>query len=75
MEDKEFQARIREMVKKLGGPAAAEKVLGISKGMLGKYQRGDADPSRAKLWLMGKSAGVEMNWLIMGEGTPNRDEI
>lgn len=42
--------------------------LGISKGSLGNYERGDRVPDSSVLLAYRKEFGVDVNWIVTGEG-------
>ncbi|TCT37466.1 XRE family transcriptional regulator [Martelella mediterranea] len=44
--------------------------LGISKGSLGNYERGDRIPDSLVLQAYRRELGVDANWLLTGEGEP-----
>ncbi len=52
------------------------KAAGISPSALRKWLRGEAEPSRDRLIAFADAAGVEIAWLVRGEGTkPQLEDV
>lgn len=47
-------------------------VLGVHKNTIGKYERGERQPESEVLARMRLELGVDINWLLTGEGKPDQ---
>lgn len=68
--DDDFVARIRRVVDMVGGIAALSRKCHLSRPVIHKYLNGASDPSRARLVSLAQAAGVSVEWLATGAGTP-----
>ncbi|MVA19532.1 helix-turn-helix domain-containing protein [Agrobacterium vitis] len=66
----ELGQRLRDIRRHLGDPEREEFCLnlGISKQSLGNYERGDNVPDATVLLSYRKALGVNVNWVLTGEG-------
>jgi transcriptional regulator with XRE-family HTH domain len=62
--------RLREVRRRLGDPEREDLCLrlGISKQSLANYERGDRVPDATVLLAYRSSLGVNINWLVSGDG-------
>ncbi|NCC21096.1 MAG: XRE family transcriptional regulator [Alphaproteobacteria bacterium] len=63
--DKNFVARIRELVDKVGGQSALARRTGLSLGAVQRYLKG-GEPSRTALIRLADAGSVSLNWLAYG---------
>lgn len=67
-----FSERISIAIKRAGGSTKMAGIAGVSTSVLSKWRRGESDPSRARLVKMARAAGVSVQWLATGEGSPDQ---
>lgn len=62
--------RLSDVRKKLGFPERPHFAdhLGVPKETLGNYERGDREPNAELLTIYRRRFGVNLNWVITGEG-------
>ncbi|WP_239352771.1 XRE family transcriptional regulator [Snodgrassella communis] len=63
-----FAQRISEVVEILGNPNTAAKKAGVTASSVGRWLRGESDPSRTNLVRLAEAANVNIAWLATGEG-------
>lgn len=63
-------ARIRLAAERIGTRAKAAKAAGISNDMLYRYIREQSPPSFSAMTGLALSAGVSLEWLATGKGSP-----
>lgn len=75
-DDGGFQDRIETIIRLCGSVAELSRKSHLSRGVIGKYQNGESDPSRSRLIALAQAAGVRVEWLATGEGAmrPSDDE-
>lgn len=66
-----FQARVRVLADKIGGPAALSQRSGLSRRTIGAYMSGETDPKRADLVKLAVAGEVSLEWLATGDGDMN----
>ena len=66
----DFAERLTALAKQKGGTAALAQSAGISKRTLEKWLSGETQPKADALKKIAKETGVDLNWLITGEGSP-----
>lgn len=69
-------ARIRSIRKGLGDPdrETFAKILGISKNTIAFYERGERTPDATVLAAYRARFGIDINWLLTGQGNPTAAE-
>lgn len=55
---------------RLGGKRALAEAAGLSESQLFRYLNGDSEMSAAKAVALAQAAGVDVGWLLTGEGKP-----
>lgn len=64
-----FPERLALAVKKAGNAEKLAKAAGISRRVIGKYLSGETtDPSYKRVVAMANAAGVDIKWLMTGQG-------
>ncbi len=69
----ELSTRIREIEKRFANRAEAAKAAGVAKSSFQRWVEGKADPSFEGLSQFAAAAGVSLDWLAFGRGTPERE--
>jgi SOS-response transcriptional repressor LexA len=62
--------RIAHACDHMGGRAVAAHVMGISRGQLFRYIKGESQPTAEPLAKLAVAAGINAHWLLTGEGAP-----
>ena len=62
-----FEARIKVLIDRVGSAEKLAKKSGVSARNIGKYLKGESDPSRMRLVKMAQAGGVSVEWLATGE--------
>ena len=70
-----FPERIKTLINISGNKEKLWKVSGISAVMIGKYETGQSEPSRDKLIALSVATGVNVEWLVTGNGAMRRGEV
>lgn len=63
-----FPERVSEAARLAGGVSVLAERTGLSRQVIGKYIRGESDPSRERLVLLADAAAVRVEWLAAGRG-------
>ncbi|MFU3068460.1 XRE family transcriptional regulator [Pseudomonas aeruginosa] len=71
--DAAFIERLRSIVAIAGSASALARNAGISQGGLQRYLKG-GEPTRRVLISLAKAAGVNLGWLMTGEGSQKSEE-
>ena len=66
-----FGERIDVAIKRAGGATRMAEKAGISGSVLRKWRAEKSDPSRTSLIKVANAAGVSVEWLATGKGTPD----
>jgi len=69
--DPAFAARIERLCEMVGGASALAQKSGLSRRVIDKYVAGGSDPSRQRLVSLADAAGVSVQWLATGQGSPS----
>lgn len=69
--DPAFAARIERLCEMVGGASVLAQKSGLSRRVIDKYVAGGSDPSRQRLVSLADAAGVSVQWLATGQGTPS----
>jgi hypothetical protein len=72
--DEHFIQRMKQVATGVGSVLALSKKTGIPQSTLANYFVG-GEPGRVQLAAIAKGAGVELTWLITGEGPRVRSEV
>lgn len=67
-----FGERISLAVKKAGGATKLAEMTGLSTSVLRSWRSEKSDPSRTSLIKVAKAAGISLEWLATGEGSPDQ---
>ena len=70
--DEKIADRIRECAKKVGSGNELARLTGIKRRTLEDYMTGASEPKASALFSIAKISGVTLDWLIAGEGEPNK---
>lgn len=73
--DDGFSERISYCIKLVGNANTLSKKTGISRSVVGDYETGKSDPSRSRLVDIANAAGVSVEWLATGKGSPSGDPL
>ncbi|OJJ09114.1 hypothetical protein BKI51_21800 [Alphaproteobacteria bacterium AO1-B] len=67
----ELAVRLRKVRQALGDPdrGALVEALGVSVGAIARYERGEAEPTASVLAAYRTHYGIDLDWLITGEGS------
>lgn len=60
--------RIAKAIELAGGPSEVHRRTGISRSLLLKYSKAEAEPGVRRVVAIAKAAGVSVEWLATGEG-------
>lgn len=63
-----FRDRMIVAVKQAGGPTAMSKKADLSTSVLNKWKNGKSEPTLTNLISMAQASGVDLGWLVTGEG-------
>ena len=63
-----FPDRVAEAARLAGGVVTLATRTGLTRQVIGKYMRGESDPSRERLVALADAAGVSVEWLAAGRG-------
>ena len=69
--DPAFAARIERLCEMVGGASVLAQKSGLSRRVIDKYVAGGSDPSRQRLVSLADAAGVSVQWLATGQGSPS----
>lgn len=72
--DEKIADRIRECAKKVGSGNELARLTGIKRRTLEDYMTGASEPKASALFSIAKISGVTLDWLIAGDGEPNKTE-
>lgn len=72
--DAEFSARISRLCEVVGGYSAMARLIDSSDSAVGKWCRGETDPSRSFIIAIARACGITVQWLATGEGPMRIDE-
>lgn len=64
-------ARLNECATRVGGKRALAQSAGLSEAQLFRYINGDSDMTATRAMALAKAAGVDVGWLLTGEGEAN----
>lgn len=67
-----FGERVSIAIERVGGSTKMAEIADVSTSVLSKWRRGESDPSRSRLVKMARAAGVSVEWLATGEGSPDK---
>ena len=65
-----FSDRIVELAEKFGGVAEIARMAGASEAAARKWKNGESEPGLSKLVQLSEKAGVSLDWLATGKGSP-----
>ncbi len=71
MYDSDFASRIDFAIEKIGGLSKASALIGTSLPTIGRWKDGTSDPKMSNMSAFAKAAGVSLDWLMTGKGTPD----
>lgn len=72
--DSSIHERLKEARGNLGRDEFAE-ILGVHKNTLGRYERGESEPTSGLLALLCTKFGISPQWLLFGAGEMKRDQV
>lgn len=62
--------RLMLLADKMGGKRALAEAAGVSESQIFRYLNGDSEMSAAKAVALARATGVDVGWLLTGEGVP-----
>jgi transcriptional regulator with XRE-family HTH domain len=68
-----FAQRIDLLIDEVGSMAALARIAGLSETTIRNWKNGKTDAMRENLIELMKGAGVELRWLVLGEGPMRHD--
>ncbi|MGA2408767.1 MAG: helix-turn-helix transcriptional regulator [Candidatus Binataceae bacterium] len=68
--DEEFRRRLRLIMQQFGSVADLARAVGVSDNAIYKWVSGRGQPGMISLVNLAKAAGVSVEWLATGRGTP-----
>src|ERR1700728_4524 len=68
--DEEFRRRLRLIMQQFGSVADLARAVGVSDNAIYKWVSGRGQPGMISLVNLAKAAGVSVEWLATGQGTP-----
>src|SRR5277367_2850740 len=68
--DEEFRRRLRLIMQQFGSVADLARSVGVSDNAIYKWVSGRGQPGMISLVNLAKAAGVSVEWLATGRGTP-----
>ena len=66
-----LKERLKEAIQRAESANALAKKIGVSRSALGYWLSGEREPKVEALAKIAKETGVDLNWLITGEGSPD----
>lgn len=66
IDEGEVRGRISELVKNVGGPSAAARLLEMSREQVSKWSSGDARPPLLAIAKMCDAADTSLDWIVFG---------
>lgn len=72
--DLEFAARLKDVVKSLGGDDSVAELLGVHPKTVEKYRRGKSELKLSQIVAIAEVAGLSVQWLATGEGPRDAGE-
>ncbi|MCE8019828.1 helix-turn-helix domain-containing protein [Halomonas sp. MCCC 1A11036] len=66
-----FEKRMNIAIKRAGGATIMSEKAGVSTSVLRKWRAGLSEPTLSSLVRMARAAGLSVEWLATGEGTPD----
>jgi phage repressor protein C with HTH and peptisase S24 domain len=70
--DEEFRRRLRLIMQQFGSVADLARAVGVSDNAIYKWVSGRGQPSMMSLVNLSKAAGVSVEWLATGRGSPTK---
>jgi phage repressor protein C with HTH and peptisase S24 domain len=70
--DEEFRRRLRLIMQQFGSVADLARAVGVSDNAIYKWVSGRGQPSMMSLVNLSKAAGVSVEWVATGRGTPTK---
>ncbi|HUN57756.1 MAG TPA: helix-turn-helix transcriptional regulator [Candidatus Binataceae bacterium] len=72
--DEEFRRRLRLIMQQFGSVADLARAVGVSDNAIYKWVSGRGQPGMISLVNLAKAAGVSVEWLATGQGTPAKEK-
>ena len=69
-----FIGRLQAILQHWPSADRLARATGVSPSAFRKWLRGEAEPNRERLIALGQAAGVNVGWLVSGDG-PNRGSV
>ncbi|MEX1082067.1 MAG: S24 family peptidase [Halofilum sp. (in: g-proteobacteria)] len=63
-----FAIRLKEAAQRVGGQVELARLSGVPKGTLASYAQGGSEPNVQRLAALAEAAGVNVQWLVFGDG-------
>lgn len=68
-------ARIDQVIERIGGTIKARDLLGVNRGTLLKWRKGEARLPLDEIAILASAAGVTVDWIATGAGVAGHDDV